>query len=120
MATAISIDLDAFKRSQEERDTEAQLAQLSDDAVFTVVDKEHPPSSPLELRGRDSIKELLQDVNSRDMTHEVVDLVAIGERLSWTVRCQYPDGTRVLCMATAEVRDGRIVRQSGIQAWDEA
>jgi hypothetical protein len=33
--------------------------------------------------------------------------------------CEYPDGTRVLCAAMLEVEDGRITRQTNVEAWDE-
>ena len=36
----------------------------------------------------------------------------------FSVRCANPDGLRVLCMATAEVSDGLIVRRLSAQAWD--
>ena len=54
------------------------------------------------------------------MTH-AVDIVAIGDdALGFSVRCTYPDGTRVVCVATAQLRDGAIVRQVAAQAWDSA
>ncbi len=33
--------------------------------------------------------------------------------------CEYPDGTRVLCAAMLEVEDGRISRQTSVEAWNE-
>ncbi len=37
---------------------------------------------------------------------------------AYTLRCTYADGTKVVCAATAIVRDGLIVREVGVQAWD--
>jgi hypothetical protein len=34
------------------------------------------------------------------------------------VACAYADGTRVLCSTIAELRDGRIVSERLVQAWD--
>ena len=34
--------------------------------------------------------------------------------------CSYPDGTKVVCLALLDLADGRIVRQVGVQAWDES
>jgi hypothetical protein len=118
MATAVSFDTDALKRSIEERDADALVALYADDAEVSVVDQANPPSNPLRLKGRDAIAEWVQDVTSRDMTHEVADLVGNDERVSYSIRCRYPDGSKVLCMTTLELSDGRIARQSGIQAWD--
>jgi hypothetical protein len=36
-----------------------------------------------------------------------------------TDACEYPDGTRVLGAETIELRDGKIVRQVNVEAWDE-
>jgi hypothetical protein len=33
--------------------------------------------------------------------------------------CRYPNGTRVLCLAVLDLKDGLITRQSGVQPWDE-
>jgi hypothetical protein len=59
-------------------------------------------------------------VFGRDMTHKVSGLVSDGDVVSYTLECQYPDGSRVLCMASLALRDGEIVKQTGMQAWDEA
>ena len=56
---------------------------------------------------------------SRDMTHSVSGLVVEGDRASYLIDCRYPDGNMVLCLATLELSDGQIVRQRGVQEWDE-
>ena len=52
------------------------------------------------------------------MTHEVDTVAVTGDSAGFSVRCAYPDGLRVLCVATAELSDGLIVRQLAAQAWD--
>ena len=117
--TATQFDAQALKRSIEERDASSQVALFADDATIEVVDKANPPSNPLVLSGRDAIRDYLEDVMSRDMTHSVSGLVVDGDRASYLIDCRYPDGNQVLCVASLELRDGRIVRQRGVQAWDE-
>jgi hypothetical protein len=120
MSTATAaFDTEALKRAVESRDAEGQLGLFAEDATVEVVDKENPPSRPLTISGRDAIREFLVDVASRDMTHSVSELVVTGGHGAYSVDCKYPDGTRVLCMATIELSDGRIQRQRGIQVWDE-
>jgi ketosteroid isomerase-like protein len=116
---ASTFDTLAFKRAIEERDATAQVALFADDAAVETVDKANPPSRPLVVRGRDAIREYLEDVTSRDMTHQVGDVLVNGDRASFTIDCTYPDGNKVLCMAELELRGGLIARQRGIQAWDE-
>ena len=52
------------------------------------------------------------------MTHEV-DLVAVGgDALAYTVRCTYPDGGASSARPSPSSRDGRIMREVVLQAWD--
>jgi ketosteroid isomerase-like protein len=119
MATAATtFDPEALKRSIEERNASAQAELYTDDAVFEVVDQLNPPSKPLVLEGREAIGEFLADIASRDMKHSVGALVVDGDRGSYTIDCTYPDGNKVICMTTLELRDGKIARQRGLQAWD--
>src|SRR3954471_4470298 len=120
MATATTFDTGELKRAIEERDAAAQLAMCADDAEVVVVDKANPPSNPQRISGRAAIGEFLEDVFGRDMTHTVSGLVADADKASYTINCKYPDGSRVMCMASLELRDGQIVKQTGLQAWDEA
>lgn len=119
MAMATEFDAAALKRSIEEHDAGTQIGMFADDATVEVVDKTNPPSRPLVLSGREAIREWIEDTAGRDMTHQVGNVMVDGDHASYTIDCRYPDGTRVLCMAELELRDGRIVRQRGLQAWDE-
>lgn len=116
--TTTTFNTDALVRAIEGRDAEAQLALFADDAVVTTVDHEHPPSAPAVARGRDEIAVVLRDIAGRDMAHEVCDVVLAGDTLAYRIDCRYPDGSRVACHASARLRDGRIVAQHGVQAWD--
>ena len=54
------------------------------------------------------------------MTHEVTFFLHAGDEGSVAVACRYPDGTRVQCIATLRLRDGRIAEQTTVQAWDRS
>ncbi|HEX6389042.1 MAG TPA: nuclear transport factor 2 family protein [Solirubrobacteraceae bacterium] len=118
MSTTTAFDVDAFVKSIEGRDAETQIGLYAEDAVVTTVDHEHPPSKPDVVRGREQVAAQLRDVLGRDMTHEVSDVVLTGDALAYRIDCRYPDGTRVACHAIARIRDGKIVSQHGVQAWD--
>ena len=116
--THTTLDGAALRRAFSDRDAAALTALYADDATVEVADAETTPSTPLKLEGRDAIRGYFDDVFARDMTH-VVDTVAITEESAgFSVRCAYPDGIRVVCVATAQLRDGLIVRQLVAQAWD--
>ncbi|MEV6768837.1 nuclear transport factor 2 family protein [Nocardia sp. NPDC051030] len=119
MSTATGFDLETFRRGIEERDAAALRTLYAEDAEISLVDHLHPPSNPLVLHGRDQIGAYLDDVCARDMTHELHHVVADGTTVNFLESCLYADGTRVLCAATLDLADGRIVRELGVQAWDQ-
>jgi hypothetical protein len=117
--TTPTFDFAELKRALEERDSSAQLAMYAADAEVVLVDRINTPGSPRVLHGHEDIRTWIVDICERDMTHRV-DLQVVGEGgAAFTEECQYPDGTNVLCAAVLELRDGQIVRQVGVQAWDE-
>lgn len=112
-------DLDALQRGIEERDAARLIELYADDAELRLVDRVNPPSSPRVLHGRAAIADYLDDICGRDMTHRVEHLMTDGDTVSFTESCAYPGGSRVLCSATIDLSDGRIVRELGVQVWDE-
>ncbi|WP_037605001.1 nuclear transport factor 2 family protein [Streptacidiphilus rugosus] len=121
LQTTPAFDTEALRRGIEERDAAALRALYADDAEVTLVDRRDQPSRPLELRGAAAITAYLDEISGRDMEHRLERVVvdASGEHAAYLEACRYPDSTRVLCASVLDLRDGRIVRQTGIQAWDE-
>jgi ketosteroid isomerase-like protein len=117
--TAAAFDLAALGRAIEQRDAAGQLALYAPDAEVRLVDKIATPGSPRILRGRDEIAAWIEDVCARDMTHRIEQPVVGDGRAAFVENCHYADGTNVLCVAVLELADGRIVRQTAVQAWDE-
>ena len=113
------LDFETLRRAIEERDAETLIGFYADDAEVRTVNKNTTPSSPQVLRGKEDISEYLRDVCSREMTHHVENEVVGEGRVSFFEACEYPDGTRVLGAETLELRDGKIVRQVNVEAWDE-
>jgi ketosteroid isomerase-like protein len=118
--TTQQFDLDALRRAIESRDAAGQVALYADDAEVVTIDHEHPPSDPARAQGIDAIRAMIEDVCARDMTHELTHTVSGPGGAAFTLQCRYPDGTRVFCATLLETRGGKIVRQEGAQAWDEA
>ena len=114
-----SLDFEAMRRAIEESDSDVLVALYADDAAFLTINKNSTPSSPQVLRGKEEISELLRDVCGRAMTHHVEDEVVGEDRVAFNEACEYPDGLKVLTATTLELRDGMIVRQANVEAWDE-
>ena len=113
------LDFENLRRAQEQRDLDAMLDLYAEDAEIHIVNRNTPPSSPYVLRGKEAIAEYLRDVFGRDMSHSIENEVVSEDRLAFNVACEYPDGTRVLASENMEVRDGKVVRQVEVVAWDE-
>lgn len=116
--TANGVTVVAMKRAIESRDSTALAGFYADDAVMRIIDQDHPPSSPREVKGRPAIAAYYEDVCGRAMTHAVENGIGGGDRIAFTQSCRYPDGTQVFCSATIEVASGKIARQTTVQAWD--
>jgi ketosteroid isomerase-like protein len=109
----------AIKKAIEGRDGKMLSSFYADDALVRVIDRNNPPSKPREIRGRAAIATFWDDICSRAMTHKVDTTIAEGDQLAFTQACAYPDGTKVFCAATLDLKGGKIARQTVVQAWDE-
>jgi hypothetical protein len=108
-----------IKRAIENRDGGMLASMYADDAVMRVIDPSNPPSKPREIKGKTAIGQYWDDVCGRTMTHKVETSVTDGNRLAFTQACTYPEGGKVFCVAMLDLKDGKIVRQTAVQVWDE-
>jgi hypothetical protein len=109
----------AIKQAIESRDGQMLASFYADGATLLVIDRNNPPSKPREIRGKPAISTFWDDICSRAITHKVDASVAEGDRLAFTQSCAYPDGARVFCQAMLVLKDGKIMHQTVVQAWDE-
>lgn len=115
-----AIDFELLKSAAEGRDATALARLYADDAEIKVVNKTTPPGSPRLIRGKKEISEYLEDVCSRDMTHDIGNVVVADDRISYTEACEYSSGEKVLTASVAEVDgDGKITSQLMVETWDE-
>ena len=120
MSTTITSTFDAaaLRAAIEGRDPAALADLYTDDCVVEIADQTNTPSKPARVEGKAALRAVFDDVYGRDMTHRV-GTVAVGpDAIRYTVHCEYPDGTKVLCAGISELRDGKIARETGVQAWE--
>jgi hypothetical protein len=117
--TAGGLDFEALRRAIEQSDADSLTSFYAEEAEMLTVNRNTTPSSPQVLRGKEAIAEYLADVCGRDMTHRIENEVVGQDRIAFNEACEYPDRLRVLAAATLDVRDGHIVRQVNVEAWDE-
>jgi len=110
--------LGQLKQAIESRDAATLIGLYAEDATIRIIDRDNPPSAPRELKGKTDIAAYFTDVCGRAMTHAVENGVETPTALAFTQACAYPDGTRVFCSAMLDIADGKIARQTVVQAWD--
>jgi ketosteroid isomerase-like protein len=118
MTLSHPVSVAELKRAIEGRDAKALAAFYADDALLRIIDHDNPPSKPREFKGRQAIASYYNDVCGRAMSHHIEAGLANGQALAFTQACTYPDGTKVFCAAMLDIEDGKIVRQTAVQAWD--
>ncbi len=62
---------------------------------------------------------MLHGVTERGIKTTVIDGLLAGDRGAIAIRCEYAQGGLVRENALIQMRDGRIVRWEGVQAWDQ-
>jgi len=114
-----AIDIARTLHSALERcDPDLILSCYDDDAELRVIDRDHPPSRPMEFHGKQAIAGYVKDICSRPMKHRIEQEIVSEGQLALTEACEYPDGTRVLAAEMYELSNGMIKRQVNVQAWD--
>jgi hypothetical protein len=110
---------EALRQAIENLDANRLVGLYANDAEMLTVNRYTTPSSPKVLKGKEEIAEHLRDVCGRAMTHRVENEVIGEDRVAFNEACKYPDGTRVLAAMTLDVRNGKVVHQVNVEAWDE-
>ncbi|MET9731134.1 nuclear transport factor 2 family protein [Streptomyces sp. NPDC006458] len=118
-STSPAFNADTLRRGLEGQSADGLMSLYADDAEVRIIDRNTQPSHPMVMNGRDQIQSMLNDVYSRDMTHKMEECIVQGDRAAYSESCLYPDGVRVLSESMIRLRDGKIVEQIMIQAWDE-
>ncbi len=69
------------------------------------------------MRGKVAIRSFLESV-ADPVRLSISDEVIAGDRAAWMVVCELGDGRRAIENTVVTLRDGLIVRQVEVEAWD--
>jgi hypothetical protein len=112
------IDVTSLVDALVSRDAAGVAAWYADGATLTLYDRDHPPAAPQVYAGKTDIETYFRDVCGRNVEHEIRDLISDEHGFGFVQHCRYPDGTAVVCVTVAAVRDNRIQHQTVAQTWD--
>jgi ketosteroid isomerase-like protein len=117
--TTTTFDLGQLADAIEARDAARQTELYAPDATVTISDRLSQPGAPRVIQEREAIASWIKDTCAREMTHSVGGRVQDDGGAAFVVKCQYADGTNVVCATVLELAGGLIVKQTVVQAWDE-
>jgi hypothetical protein len=92
---------------------------VTDDVELIQIDQRTQPAAPGVYRGRSALLALAEDLERRGLTMELSDGFLAGDRGAVRMVCTYPDGRKVVENTLLTLRDGKIARWEGVQAWDD-
>jgi ketosteroid isomerase-like protein len=112
------LDLEAIKGAVRNGGAAGLTEYVTDDVEFTQIDQRTPPAAPAHYSGRDALIALAEDLERRGIRMQVNDGFIADGRAALRIVCTYPDGNQVVEHTLLTLRDGKIARWSGVQAWD--
>ena len=118
MSTYTVLDVETIKNAVRHGGAAGLTEYVSDDVEFTQIDQRTPPAAPALHTGRDALISLAEDLERRGVRMQVDDGFIAGDRGALRVVCTYPDGNQVVEHTLVTLRDGKVTRWSGVQAWD--
>jgi ketosteroid isomerase-like protein len=119
MSTHTILDLDTLRRATQNGGAVGLADYITDDIEFTQTDQRTPPAAPAVHRGREALLALGEELERRGLKFRIDDGFIAGDRGALRVTCTYPDGKQTVEHTLLTLRDGKIARWSGVQAWDE-
>jgi ketosteroid isomerase-like protein len=118
-ATTTRDTFEAFRAALERVDIDAVVDLYADDAVLTSYSERDRPSSAQQIRDKAAIAERWREVEKRKLSESITDEVIGDNRFAATITCTYPTGEKVVGLHIFELRDGKIARETSVEAWDE-
>jgi hypothetical protein len=119
MSTHTALDLDAITNAVDNGGVAALADYATDDIELREVDQTTPPAAPAVYRGREALSALAEELERRGVRMRIDDGFIAGDRGALRVVCTHPDGKQVVEHTLLTLRDGKVARWSGVQAWDQ-
>jgi ketosteroid isomerase-like protein len=114
-----TFDLAGMRDALHAWDVDRLIGYYADDVEFSQIDHQTPPSAPQVVRGRDAVEQMFRRVAASGIRTRIVDVIAGEGRYALAIECTYPEGAgRVYDHTFIDLRDGLVVRQAAVAAWD--
>ena len=114
-----AFDFASFKRAYEHQNLDDWVSFYADDAEWIEYRDYSPPRFPNRMVGKRQIAGFPREIYEADLDLTIADEVISMDRIAFSVDCAFPDSRYVFEHVIAHLRDGRIVCQVDMEAWDE-
>jgi ketosteroid isomerase-like protein len=120
--------VEEIKRALEARDLTAFAELLAEDAVLEEISSLSPPTHPAVFRGKERILARLEQETLRDPVGgwsrevkrtEVIDAMETDDKVAFTEIRTYAAGDKVVAQHLAHKKNGRLVSDRMVVAWDQ-
>jgi SnoaL-like domain len=119
MSIHTALDLDAITKAVENGGVAGLADYATDDVAISEIDQNSPPAAPATYSGSEALSALAEDLERRGVRMRIDDGFIAGDRGALRVVCTHPDGKQTIEHTLLTLRDGKIARWSGVQAWDQ-
>ncbi len=113
-----AFDLAGYRDASVALDAERWLSYYAADAQWSEYRHANPPRSPHVMRGHREIGEFLSAVTNEPLTLSFDNEVLDQRRAAFTLTVTLGDGRRIIENVIIEHREGKIVKQIDVEAWD--
>lgn len=110
-----NFDLEKLKQAFENKDADGLAAMYADDFEQTEMDDVTPPNAPRK-RTKQEVYEIIKRNQNSQVKFSLDNLVPGKDRAAYTITCHLPDGVKVVGNSIVEIRGGKIVKETVIQA----
>jgi ketosteroid isomerase-like protein len=117
-SSTVYFDYPAFRDAVARKDTERWAEFYAEDAEWVEYRHSAPPREPKRMVGKPAITAFLHAVAAENITIEVSQEVRLAERAAFRVICTLPDNRRIREHVILALRDGKIIHQVDLEAWD--
>lgn len=112
-----AFDFDAYRTAVTGRDADRWASFYADDATWTEYRQADPPRAPHVMRGP-QIPAFIRAVARQPLDLSFANEVIGDERAAYTLIVGLGGGKRIIENVIITHRDGRIVEQTEVEAWD--
>jgi DNA-binding MarR family transcriptional regulator len=115
---AAAFDFAGFRTALEARDVARWLPFYADDAEWVEYRRADPPRAPHVMRGREEIGAFLEEVAASEIELAISNELVGAARAAFTITVTRTRERLIVENVILDHRDGRIVRQHEVEAWD--